>query len=356
MLTRVIVLSVCVLAAACGGSSTPTSPSTSSGSSAPTNFVIATQQVTMTSNVVGFTWSGSGSTYKMIIGSAAGASDILSADVTGTSYTWTGPRTAGIYYARVAATTSGTVGSASTELPVFTLDMRNMIDALFFGYGPMSDAGSNGPASSAAVWADGATINTLVTTEAGAASLTAAQTFVQDYLAATSNFISAPISTTTTGYGGVSLFAIPLDTVVVRVDRTICPQSGVIACAYYGPLPYGPGRSFVNLNAAPTGNTPDSWRAIAHEIGHAYGLHHLSQSASARVEFRFLMNPTLVADQLSVAEKTAIAAARQGGIRPGWTRSQAVAAGLVLANPNASPITFFNRLDDIVPWPGGPER
>lgn len=208
MLTRVIVLSVCVLAAACGGSSTPTSPSTSSGSSAPTNFVIATQQVTMTSNVVGFTWSGSGSTYKMIIGSAAGASDILSADVTGTSYTWTGPRTAGIYYARVAATTSGTVGSASTELPVFTLDMRNMIDALFFGYGPMSDAGSNGPASSAAVWADGATINTLVTTEAGAASLTAAQTFVQDYLAATSNFISAPISTTTTGYGGVSLFAI----------------------------------------------------------------------------------------------------------------------------------------------------
>ena len=60
------------------------------------------------------------------------------------------------------------------------------------------------------------------------------------------------------------------------------------------------------------------------------GLHHLVQNSSARAEFKFLMNPTLVASQLTAVEKTAIAEARKGGIRPGWTRAQAAAAGLVL--------------------------
>ena len=332
MSKRLLVYLACMSAVACGSSSPAAPSSSTSALTAPSNFVISSQQVTMTSNIVGLSWAGSGSTYKVFIGSTAGASDLLSADVTGTAYTWTGPRTANIYYVRVAATGGGQTGTASTELPLFTLDMRNMIDALFFGYGPMSDANGRGPASSVAVWPDGATISTLVTDEAGAASLTAAQTFVSDYLAATSNFISVPISTTPTRYTGVALDAIPENTVVVRVDNSVCGGTGVIACAFYGPRPYGIGRSTVNLNAAPTGNTPDSWRAIAHEIGHAFGLHHLVQSTSARVEFKFLMNPTLVADQLTVAEKTAIAEARKGGIRPGWTRSQALAAGLVI-NP-----------------------
>lgn len=356
MIKRVLVSLCCAVAVACGSSSSPAAPSTST-LAAPTNFVTASQAVTMTSNVLGFTWSGSSSTYKILIGSTAGASDLVSADVTGTSYTWTAPRTANIYYARVVATSGGQTSSPATEIPVFTIDMRNMIDALFFGFGPMSDAGTNGPASSAAVWVDGAPISVLVTTEAGAASLTAAQTFVADYLAATSNYISVSIDTTPQTYKGVSLAAIPANTVVVRVDNTVCPQVGVIACAFYGPLPYGPGRSTVNLNAAPTGTTPDSWRAIAHEIGHAFGLHHLTQTTSARAEFRFLMNPTLVADQLTTAEKTAIAAARAGGIRPGWTRAQAVAAGLVLANPGASiaPLISLGRMngDDLVWQPAG---
>ncbi len=333
MIKRALVWLTCVGAVACGSSS-PTTPSTSSSSSstlaAPTNFVIASQQVTMTSNIVGLSWSGSGSTYKVLVGSASGGSDLLSQDVTGTSYTWNAPRTANIYYARVVATGAGQTGTASTELPVFTLDMRNMIDALFFGYGPMSDANGRAPASSVAVWPDGATINVLVTDQAGAASLTAAQTFVADYLAATSNFITVNISTTPTTYAGLPLLSVPANTVIVRVDNTVCPGAGIIACAFYGPAPYGPGRSTVNLNAAPTGNTPDSWKAIAHEICHAFGLHHLVQTASARAEFKFLLNPTLVAEQLSAVEKAALAAARAGGIRPGWTRTQALAAGLVL--------------------------
>ncbi len=350
MFKRLLVCIACASAAACGSSGSPAAPSTTSNS--PTNFAITLQQVTMTSNLVAFSWSGSSSTYKVFAGSAAGLSDLLSADVTGTTYTWTAPRTAGIFYVRVAATTGGVAGTASTELPVFTIDMRNVIDALYFGYGPMSDANGNPPASSAAVWADGATITTLVTTESGDVTLAAARSFINDYLAASSNFISAPIDTTTTRYNGVSLLSIPLNTVIVRVDNTICPQVGVIACAYYGPLPYGPGRSFVNLNGAPTSTTPGGSVAISHEIGHSFGLHHLSQNASARAEFRFLMNPVLVSSQLSEVEKTAIGLARAGGIRPGWTRSQALAAGLVLPAGGASFTWASPRFpDDITQYP-----
>ncbi len=330
MFKRAFWAAACVASAACGSGAPAAPTSSTSALSAPTSFVITSQQVFLDRNVVALSWSGGASTYKVFAGSTAGASDLLSADVTGTSYTWTAPRTAGVFYVRVAATSGGQTGTASTELPVYTIDLRNVIDALYFGYGPMSDANGRAPASTVAVWPDGATIQTLVTAQTGAASLTAAQTFVADYLAASSNFISVPISTTATTYTGVALQDIPENTVVVRVDNSVCPQPGVIACAYYGPKPYGLGRSTVNLNAAPTGNTPDSWKAIAHEIGHAFGLHHLVMNSSGRAEFQFLMNPALVASQLSAVEKTAIAAARAGGIRAGTTRSEAVSLGLVL--------------------------
>ena len=290
----------------------------------------------MTSNTAVFTWASTGATtYKMMIGTTSGASDLVNADVTGTSYTWTGPRTANIFYARVAATSGGQTGTASTELPVFTLDLRYVIDALYFGYGPMSQ-GVGQPSGSfpAAIWADGSTISVIVTDESGEVSAASARTFVTDYLAAMSNHITINVSTTPTRWTGVALNAIPLDTVVVRVDNSVCPQVGVIACAYYGPLPYGAGRSSVNLNAAPTSTTPGGSVAISHEIGHAFGLHHLVVGSSARPEFRFLMNPALIVSQLSEVEKVAMAAARAGGMRNGWTRAQAVNAGLVFANAN----------------------
>lgn len=295
----------------------------------------------MTANTVSFSWASTGATtYKMLIGSAAGLSDVLTADVTGTTYTWTGPRTATIYYARVAAVSSGQLGTVSTELPLFTIDMRYVIDALYFGAGPMSDnAGLQPPGNlPVGIWADGSTINLVVTDESGALSLDAARSFVADYLAAMSNHISINVTTTATKYTGASLASIPFDTVIIRVDGSICPGTGVIACAYYGPLPYGAGRSFVNLNGAPTSTTPGGSVAIAHEIGHAFGLHHLRVNSSVRAELNFLMNPTLLASRLSDVEKAALAAARAGGLRNSWTRDQAVDRGLVFAtaNPAAS--------------------
>ncbi len=350
MMRRACVALLCLLAVRCGGSGTATSP-TSTTSSIPSSFKSASQQVTLTTNVITFSWTGTTGNYKLSIGSASGLSDVLTATVTDTTYTWTAPRTANVYYARVANSSGDT--TPAQEIPVFTLDMRNVIDALYFGYGPMSDASAGAaPASSVAVWPDGATIAMLVTTEAGDASLTAARAFVPDYLAASSNFINVTIDTTTQTYKGVSLGALPANTVVVRVDNTICPQAGVIACAYYGPAPYGPGRSFVNQNAPATGQTAAAATAVAHEIGHAFGLHHLVMTSSGRQEFVFLMNPALATSSLSTVEKTAIAAARAGGIRPGWTRAQALAAGLVLPTTAGSAIgPSFIQLRDTIDWP-----
>lgn len=305
--------------------------------SAPSSFTITLQQVSMTANTVSFSWSSTGATtYRMLIGSAAGQSDVLSADVTGTTYTWTGPRTANLYYARVAALSGGQLGSVATELPLFTIDMRHVIDALYFGAGPMSDNPGIQPPGElpVGIWADGSTINVIVTDESGAVSFEAARSFTTDYLAAMSNHITINLTTTATKYTGVSVLTLPADNVIIRVDNSICPGVGVIACAYFGPLPYGLGRSFVNLNAAPTATTTGGSIAIAHEIGHAFGLHHLRVNSSARAELRFLMNPTLLVSQLSELEKTAIAAARAGGLRNSWTRDQAVAAGLVFATAN----------------------
>lgn len=327
---RTLAAAAIVFAAACGSSpSSPSSPggsSTSNQLSAPGSFVIASQQVAMTNNTVVFSWASTGATtYKMTVGSSAGASDLVSADVTGTSYTWTAPRTANIYYARVAATSGGQTGAASTELPVFTLDMRNMIDALFFGTGPLSQTAGLDPTPyntqiPALIWPDGSTLNVLVTAEAGDVSLANARTFVSEYLAAAGNPFSANVSVTSDNYHGVARDSLPANTIVVRVDP-VCTQTGVIACADFGPY-YG--RAFVNMNAV------GGAVSIAHEIGHAFGLNHMTVTSSLRPEFQFLMNPALVATQLTSAEKTVIATARAGGLRSNMTRAQAIDLGLVL--------------------------
>lgn len=349
MFKRALLAVVCVTAAACGSSTpaAPTSSSSSSALSAPTSFVITLQQVFLDRNTVAMSWSGGSSTYRVFVGSTAGASDLLSADVTGTTYTWAAPKTAGIFYVRVAGTSGGQTGTASTELPVFTIDLRNVIDALYYNAGPMSQTPSVAPSPNqpALVWADGTQLTVLVTTESTAAGLTAAQQFVSDYLAAAGNPFSATVSATNNDYHTAVLEDLPLNTIVVRVAQ-VCTSIGVIACANLGPAPLGFNKSFINMN------TSGGAVSIAHEIGHGFGLWHFVMGASGREEFKFLMNPALVTFQLSTVEKTAIAAARAGGIRQGTTRNQAQGFNLVLPFTGATISGMPSiLLDDIIRSP-----
>lgn len=344
MMRRFIALSLCLLAVRCGSSS-PASPSSSTSSTIPATFRVGTQQVTMTSNVLTFTWTGSTGSYKLSVGSASGLSDVLTTTVSATSYTWTAPRTANVYYARVANASGDT--TAAQEVPVFTLDLRNVIDALYFGGGPLSETPTINPGNApAAVFADTNAVSVVVTNEAAPTQMTVVQQFVADYLSASGGAFPINITTTAADYKGAAVSSLPENTVGVRVFG-VCTQVGVIACANYGPTPVGSNRSFVNMNAA----TSASSRAVGHEIGHSFGLHHVVATSAARTEFAFLLNPALINDRLTDVEKNAIAAARAGGIRNGWTRNQALAAGLVLPFTGAVSGPPAVWLDDIIRTP-----
>ena len=345
MIRRACVAFLCLMAIRCGGS-TATSPSTST-SGVPNTFRSASQQVNFTNNTITFTWTGTTGSYKLSIGTASGLSDVLSTTVTDTTYTWTAPRTANVYYARVANSSGDT--TPAQEIPVFTLDLRDAIDAMYFGGGPLSETPTVNPGNApTAVFADGATVTVIVTNEAAPTQMTLVQQFVTDYLAASGNAFPISVTTSANDYKGASIASLPENTVVVRVYG-LCTQTGVIACANYGPSPVGLNRSYVNMNAA----TAQSSFAVAHELGHSFGIHHIVATSAARPEYAFLMNPALITPdgKLNQVEKNAIAAARSGGIRNGWTRNQALAAGLVrpfAASVSGAPIVW---LDDIIKAP-----
>lgn len=322
MTHRAIAVLCLVVALGCSkGAGTPTSPP-------PTNapvLQITRQEITLASNIVSFSWMGAGTTFRVSVGTASQLSNVHTADVTGTTYTWTAPRDANAYYVRVAALTGGQPGPASTEVLVYTVDMRHVIDALYFGSGPMSQSPTAVPGNIAAgIWPDGSVLRVRLANDLGQSTRTFADVFLNDYATATGGAIRATSELAPESFLGVTLSQVDPFNILTRVQPNFC-SSGAIACANLGPAPLGSNRSIVTMVAL----TPGALRAMAHELGHAYGMWHVNVTAAVRAELNFLMNPTLVSDSLTDAEKTAIATARQGGLRAGATRNQALAAGLV---------------------------
>lgn len=326
---RLLTLAAIVVLAACGGggASPPAAPS-GNGLTAPSGFRVSLQKVNFTSNEIAVTWTGSGSTYHVFAGTTPGGSDKLSVDVSGQTYNWVAPREEAIYYMRVTAVSGSNSSPPSGEIPVFTMDLRNAIDALIFGSGPMADFPLNALGNpSAAIWPDGQVVKVLVSAEAGEPTRSVAQTFANDYAAVTGGAISATTEIVAQDFHTATFSDLAPFTIAMRVLQGVCSQPGVIACANLGPAPSGPNKSFVNMNS------PGGYIATAHELGHSYGMNHVHVNTSARAELNFLMNPVILSNQptqLTEPEKNAIAAARAGGIRGGTTRNQALAAGLVL--------------------------
>ncbi|MEZ5316885.1 MAG: hypothetical protein R2752_05740 [Vicinamibacterales bacterium] len=329
--------------AACGSS--PAGPSGSGNSlSTPSNFRIVLQRVFFTSNEVQVAWTGNGNSYRLQAGTAPGLSDLLNTELTGTSYTWAAPRDAGTYYIHVTALRGSETSNTSVALPVYTIDLRHVIDALFFRSGPMADSPANALTNPyAAVWPDGTAIRIRVSEESGQTARANAEIFGNDFAALFGGAVTTTTELTPEDFHATSLSQVPPFTVAMRVLFGFC-TTGAIACAYYGPSPVGPDRSIITMN------TNGGSDAIAHEVGHAYGFGHVRVSAAVRQELNFLMNPQLVSTQMTEPEKNAIAAARAGGIAPGWRRSDALAAGLVLpfspsAAANAGPLDASRALD-----------
>jgi len=124
-----LALLVAALGSACsgsdGGTTTPTSPTTSTnapGPQTPTNSSCLPAapgnfRVTVNDSMRVFTWNAVSGVqdYFIQIGSSSGAKNLIDTNTTQTTYTWTGagPST---YYARVYARNSCGSGPNSTEL------------------------------------------------------------------------------------------------------------------------------------------------------------------------------------------------------------------------------------------------
>lgn len=317
-------------AAGCGAGTgaNPVAPTPSTGTSAqllaPTVFIVPSQRVNADSNTVTFSWVSSEASFQLIIGTSSGSSNVLSTTVTGNTFTWTSPRAAGSYFARVAAKRGDSTSGFSDEQIVTVVDIRNMIEAMFFHTGPMSDANEAGASNIALLWPDGAALRVVVSTDAGETARANAQTFANEYAALIGGVVTAATELTSDRMQGVSAQSLAAFTIGLRVQANVC-SSGALACANYGPSPAGTNRSMITFALS----GPLNIGATAHEMGHAYGMGHIQTPAAGRPEFRFMMNSSSGAEQMTDAEKLAITVARSGGLRAAMTRAQAIALGVI---------------------------
>ena len=316
---------VCI--SACGGGSrtSPTSPT--SGPSAPTNlrtdFTPALGRAALT-----LSWSGSGP-FTVEVGRTSGASDIGVFQVDGSSFVTNNLPTGRVFF-RVR--TGDSTGPSSSELTAVVFDLREYIESLFFGTGPLIPTDGNfGCGARSGVmrgFPKGSSVPLIVST-----TLSDVRPLIEGF--------AADVATLTRGRTTVA--------VSVTGNADPRPERGQVTIASGDPASIGCGStdggcslityissppgvySFGRILVKPTTNRPEV--TARHELAHMLlGLCHVDAGAIGSSTGSLMTagpQRTASADTLSAYDRAAIDAVFTAGMEPGRTRADFSAAGLI---------------------------
>ena len=124
----------------CGGS-TPSGPGTASLPPAAPAGLSALIAPALGVNAVTLSWSAVAGVdgYTVELGKSSGTSEVSTTQVPGsaTSVTLGGLQSGGTYFARAKARNQAGTSAASNEVRIESVDLRDVIDALYFGSGPL---------------------------------------------------------------------------------------------------------------------------------------------------------------------------------------------------------------------------
>jgi hypothetical protein len=321
----------------CGGGSTSSAPTQAPPTASALDFTIA--PMVNNGTVVEFRWSGSGATsYRIEVGSTSGASDVATLDTAGpsTSFTWTGVGV-GNFYARVKGRQGTTLGAPSNEVLVGSIDARQLVDALFFAYGPLAVVGNFGRGLLTGYWQDralgwepGTSFTVILGESVPAAFAASAEKTVQQIAPATKGAVNPtmggrrPDPLPSPGPGEVTISMVTLSEVK---DQCSCASCVGCATTWY---------RWSFAQRAQILMSPEAEVATAaHEIGHVVGLAHAISAAGVRppltmgltTDARYAPNGRV--DVLEPATVRMLETVYAAGLTAGSTRRQFEAAGLV---------------------------
>jgi len=342
-----VLLSVLVTLGAlsgCGGGGSDSS----SPSSTPPRPVASALDFTIVPMVnaateVAFRWSGVGaSAYRLEIGSSSGASDTATFEVGGaTTYTWRGVAV-GVFYARVKGLQGSTVGPASNEVVVGSIDARQMIDALIFGFGPLAVAGNAaGPNVQDQMdgWQPGTGFEVILGESVSDTFATSANKTVAQIGPATRGAVRAsirgraadPLPTPRVGEVTISVIA-------PEEAKSECECDDCVGCAWTWYSGSFTQRARILVSSSAQTSTP------AHELGHVIGLGHIISAAGVRPPFTMglttdgMFSPNGRVNELDPATIRMLETIYGAGLTAGTRRRQFEAAGLVSSGAlSASP-------------------
>ncbi len=354
---RLVVGASLILSSSCGRSA-PTSPTAAAPVTPPVIVAVPppaaptltapnvpvvsvnTQRALLGGSEFRLIWSASGTSHRLLIGRSPGASDLLDTRLGLPTYVWLAP-SAGTFFARVSSSNEVGESPASADFRLVSVDLRDVIDAMLYASGPLTDGVQSGPSISPNVtvcgFPDGHRVSLLFADDISEANVAKAQEFGRQYSANTGNTITIKSDRAGSNLTSWTILDVPPETIAIRQMTTDEMRQGGVCGPSLGCNTGGPRCPSSNFRSRglTTIRSPDGGLAIAHEVAHAYGLFHLNYPAGT-----YLSTPLMkgsrdqssgvdLQQNLTETEAAALDALHKAGVRTNARRGDLISRGLV---------------------------